>query len=169
MKVHGEGMFESSVEAALLRNGWVVGEPVNYDPELGLDTADLRVVLAATQPDQWERLRTAYGEDPARQFARLVAKEIDSRGALDVLRRGVKDKGIRFRLAYFRPAHTLASGALDEYNANRLAVTRQLRHSAKEPHKSVDLAFFLNGILLPNLRPSYLDATIAWALKKAGA
>ena len=30
-------------------------------------------------------------------------------------------------------------------------------------------AFFLNGIRLPSLRPSYLDAAIAHLLKKAGA
>ncbi|GAA2724043.1 type I restriction endonuclease subunit R [Actinocorallia aurantiaca] len=168
MKVHGEGMFENAVEAALLRHGWAVGEPVNYDPELGLDTADLRVFLAATQPKQWERLRTAYGEDPAGPFARLVAREIDSRGALDVLRQGVKDKGIRFRLAYFRPAHTLAVGALDEYDANRLAVTRQLHYSAKEPGKSVDLAFFVNGIPVASaeLKNPFTGQTVADARRQ---
>ncbi|URN10023.1 DEAD/DEAH box helicase family protein [Actinomadura madurae] len=145
-KVYGERTFEDAVESALIANGWEPGQPGNYDRELGLDTAELAVFLGRTQPKEWERLRGAYGDDPARPFARLVAKEIDARGALDVLRTGVKDKGIRFRLAYFRPAHTLAAGALDDYNANRLTVTRQLHYSAEEPTRSVDLAFFVNGI-----------------------
>ncbi|WP_344905863.1 type I restriction endonuclease subunit R [Actinomadura meridiana] len=148
VKVYGEKTFEDAVESALLAHGWAPGEPVNYNRELALDTAELAVFVGRTQAREWERLRDAYGEDPARPFARLVAKEIDARGALDVLRTGVKDKGIRFRLAHFRPAHTLAARALDDYNANRLTVTRQLHYSAEEPANSVDLAFFVNGVPL---------------------
>ncbi|GGV15741.1 type I restriction endonuclease subunit R [Actinomadura cremea] len=145
-KVYGEKTFEDAVESALLTHGWEPGEPESYDRELALDTAELAVFIGRTQPREWDRLRDAYGEDPTERFTRLVAKEIDARGALDVLRQGVKDRGVRIRLAYFRPAHTLAAGALDEYRANRLTVTRQLRFSAKEPNKSVDLAFFVNGV-----------------------
>ncbi|HEV8651357.1 MAG TPA: type I restriction endonuclease [Actinomycetes bacterium] len=80
------------------------------------------------------------------EFARLVAKEIDDRGALDVLRHGVKDRGVTIKLAYFRPSHTLAQGALDNYKANRLTVMRQLHYSIRDPHKSLDLVLFLNGV-----------------------
>ena len=68
-----------------------------------------------------------------RQFALRVAAEIDSRGVLDVLRQGVKDRGVQIDLAYFRPGHTLAAGALDEYNANVLTVARQLHFSFRDP------------------------------------
>ncbi|WP_395108855.1 type I restriction endonuclease subunit R [Actinomadura sp. SCN-SB] len=146
MKVYREKTFERTVEMALREHGWEPGRRENYDPELGLDVTGLAAFIERTQAKEWERLRAAYGEDPVKPFARLVAREIDKRGALDVLRQGVKDKGIRFRLAYFRPAHTLAAGALDEYNANRLVVTRQLHYSAKDPLNSVDLAFFVNGV-----------------------
>ena len=36
------------------------------------------------------------------------------------------------RLAYFRPAHTLADDALDDYETNRLTVARQLHYSATD-------------------------------------
>ncbi len=81
-----------------------------------------------------------------RQFALRVAAEIDSRGVLDVLRQGVKDRGVQIDLAYFRPGHTLAAGALDEYNANVLGVARQFHFSFRDPSLSVDLAFFVNGL-----------------------
>ena len=81
-----------------------------------------------------------------RQFALRVAAEIDSRGVLDVLRQGVKDRGVQIELAYFRPGHTLAEGALDEYNANVLTVARQLHFSFRDPSQSVDMAFFVNGL-----------------------
>ena len=81
-----------------------------------------------------------------RQFALRVASEIDSRGVLDVLRQGVKDRGVQIDLAYFRPGHTLAEGALDEYNANASRVVRQLHFSFRDPSLSVDMAFFVNGL-----------------------
>ncbi|MET9314204.1 type I restriction endonuclease [Kribbella sp. NPDC003505] len=82
-----------------------------------------------------------------RDLTRVVAKEIDQRGVLDVLRNGIKDRGVRIRLAYFRPAHTVAEDALAEYQQNRLSVTRQLRYGANST-KALDLALFVNGIPL---------------------
>ncbi len=79
-------------------------------------------------------------------MAKRIAAEIDKRGVLDVLRNGVKDRGVTIQLAYFRPGHTLAAGALDEYRANRLTVVRQLHYSTKTPAKSLDLTLFVNGI-----------------------
>ncbi|REE95974.1 type I restriction endonuclease subunit R [Thermomonospora umbrina] len=149
VKVYGEKQFEREVEHALQVSGWEVRQPGradHYDKELALDPHNLATFVKSTQPKAWERLEAAYGADPAGPFVKLVAREIDARGALDVLRQGVKDKGVRVRLAYFRPAHTLAAGALDEYDQNRLVVLHQLRFSAKHPAQSVDLAFFVNGI-----------------------
>lgn len=142
-----EARFEDAIESALLGNGWLAG-PANYSPELGLDTSELESFIKETQPDQVEQLAVAHGGIDAaqRELAKLVASEIDDRGALDVLRHGVKDRGVTIRLAYFRPSHTLAHGALDQYLANRLMIARQFRYSAQDPGKSVDLALFLNGI-----------------------
>ncbi|MBX6390931.1 MAG: DEAD/DEAH box helicase family protein, partial [Frankia sp.] len=81
-----------------------------------------------------------------RQFCQRVAAEVDARGVLDVLRQGVRDRGVQIDLAYFRPGHTLAADALAGYHANVLTVARQLRYSARDPRLSVDLALFVNGL-----------------------
>jgi type I restriction enzyme R subunit len=161
-KAHTEKPFEDVIESALLDSGWQKGVSAHYNRELGLDTSELFPFIGATQPDEWEEVLRRRGArepyDPAknpqpvetatamREFAKLVAREIDGRGALDVLRHGVKDQGVRIRLAYFRPSHTLAADALKEYAANRLTVTRQLRYSAADPTKAPDLTLFLNGV-----------------------
>src|SRR5579863_9099535 len=144
----GEQAFEVRVEDELLRRGWVRGQRT-YSAELGLDTGELFKFVGATQAKAWERLVQLHGGDrntAMRQFALRVASEIDSRGVLDVLRQGVKDRGVQIDLAYFRPGHTLAEGALDEYNANVLSVARQLHFSFRDPGLSVDMAFFVNGL-----------------------
>ncbi|WP_035856974.1 type I restriction endonuclease subunit R [Cryptosporangium arvum] len=150
MKVHGEGAFESAIEQSLLDSGWRPGIPARYDRQLGLDTSELFAFLGDTQNDAWLKLVAYHSKDVVetqRHFAEYLAKQIDERGPLDVLRRGIKDKGIPFRLAYFKPAHSITDDALTLYRANRLTVTRQLRYSARDD-KSLDLALFVNGIPL---------------------
>ena len=104
---HIEARFEEAIESHLLSKGWKSGTPSNYRPSLGLDTAELYTFLGATQSKEWERLVGLHGgaDVAQRKFAERLAKEIDVRGTVDVLRRGVVDLGVRIDLAYFRPAH----------------------------------------------------------------
>ena len=71
----------------------------------------------------------------ARFLARL-SREIARRGALDVLRNGVKDSGCKFRLAYFRPASGLNEELQRLHAANLFAVVRQLRFSEQTSRAS---------------------------------
>jgi type I restriction enzyme, R subunit len=143
----GEYAFEERVEFELLQRGWVRGQGT-FSAELGLDTGEMFRFIGATQVKNWERLIELYGDQPTaqRQFAQRVADEIDGRGVLDVLRQGVRDRGVQIDLAYFKPGHTLAADALAGYEANVLTVARQLRYSVREPHRAVDMAFFVNGL-----------------------
>jgi hypothetical protein len=110
MNPHTEERFDGAIEASLLAHGWQQGQRDGYDRGLGLDTDQLYTFTGATQQDTWDKLASFYGEhaEAQRAFKRRVADEIDKRGALDVLRHGVKDHGQTLRLAYTRPAHTLA-------------------------------------------------------------
>jgi type I restriction enzyme, R subunit len=148
MSVHSEMAFEAGVEAHLLAHGWVQGTASHYRRDLGLDTAVLFEFIGATQPQEWERLLGLHGGADRAQaaFAKRLASEIDSRGTIDVLRRGVDDLGVKIRLAFFRPAHELTPGLRSLYDANRLVVTRQVHHSESNPADSVDLLLSLNGL-----------------------
>ncbi len=143
-----EKVFEAAIATELGNAlGWDKGLSNGYRPDLGLDTGELFTFIGATQKRAFDKLITAYGDLPTaqREFAARVASEIDKRGALDVLRNGVRDRGATIQLCYFRPGHTLAASALDDYNANRLTVVRQLRYSAKTQDE-LDLTLFVNGI-----------------------
>ncbi|WP_262015278.1 type I restriction endonuclease subunit R [Micromonospora sp. Mcm103] len=149
-QVHLELSFETAIAGALLGTGWLRGVASNFDRQLALDTAELFAFVGATQPDDWAKLLAYHGNDPdvaQRHFAQHLARQIDERGPLDVLRRGVKDKGVLFRLAYFKPAHAITDDALTLYRANRLTVTRQLAYSTSN-NNTLDLVLFVNGIPL---------------------
>ena len=166
-----ERAFEEAIECALLRHGpdacaddakavresesadgedpapggYCKRRSEDYDPGLCLIPADVVDFLLATQPKEWQKLRQHYGADVKPRFLGRLAREIGRRGALDVLRNGVKDSGCRFRLAYFRPASGLNEELQRLHAANLFAVVRQLRYNEKG-EQSLDLALFLNGI-----------------------
>ncbi|SBT40667.1 type I restriction endonuclease subunit R [Micromonospora auratinigra] len=148
--VYQERWFEAAIEDALFGSGWLRGATSNFDRQLGFDTAELFAFIGATQPDEWDRLLAYHGNNPdvaQRQFAQRLANQIDERGPLDVLRRGVRDKGVLIRLAYFKPAHAITDDALKLFRANRLTVTRQLAYSSSN-NNTLDLVLFVNGIPL---------------------
>ena len=168
----GERSFEEAIECALLENGpdACAGDAITvretlapygdggaalggyrkrrreeYDRELCLLSRDVVDFILATQPKEWERLRQHYGAEVKERFLARLSREIGRRGALDVLRNGVKDSGCAFRLAFFRPASGLNEALQRLHAANLFAVVRQLRYSEKDA-KSLDLVLFLNGI-----------------------
>ena len=166
-----ERAFEAAIECALLRHGpdacpgdvaavresppaygddpvpggYRKQRPENYDRGLCLIRAEVLDFLLATQPKEWEQLRQHHGAEVKPRFLGRLSREIARRGALDVLRSGVKDSGCKFRLAYFRPASGLNEELQRLHAANLFTVVRQLRFS-EQGDQSLDLALFLNGI-----------------------
>jgi type I restriction enzyme R subunit len=119
--------------------------PEDYDRTLCLLPRDVVDFVLATQPKEWKRLEQHHGAAVREQFLKRLATEIERRGALDVLRNGLKDSGCKFRLAYFRPASGLNEETRRLHAANLFSVVRQLHYSTKN-EKSHDLVLFLNGI-----------------------
>ncbi|MDP2081381.1 MAG: type I restriction endonuclease [Pseudotabrizicola sp.] len=76
-----------------------------------------------------------------------IRKQMDDRGTLEVLRRGVEMIGLRkpIALAQFKPALAMNPDILALYHANRLRVVRQVRYSQANEN-SIDLVLFLNGL-----------------------
>ena len=126
--------------------GYLKRTPEEYDRALCLLLRDVVDFVLATQPKEWEKLTQHHGKDAVReQFLRRLSSEIGSRGALDVLRNGIKDSGCKFRLAFFRPASGLNEETRRLHAANQFSVVRQVRYSTSN-ESCLDLVLFLNGI-----------------------
>src|SRR5439155_18899544 len=117
----------------------------DYDRALCLIPRDVVDFVLATQPKEWRKLTEHHGSAVKERFVRRLASEIERRGALDVLRSGIKDSGVKFQLAYFRPSSGLNAETQRLHAGNLFAVVRQLRYSTKN-EKSLDLVLFLNGV-----------------------
>src|SRR4051794_5245060 len=102
---HKELAFEDLIEKHLVDHGWERGTAYSFDRTLGIDFDELFAFIGATQQKSWDELVERRGslETAQREFRKLLAKRIDESGTLHVLRRGITDLGVDFRLAYFRP------------------------------------------------------------------
>jgi type I restriction enzyme, R subunit len=112
-----------------------------------LDWEILLEFITATQPDTWKALEKQHGTSTvADKFIQRLTREIERRGTLDVLRRGIKDYGCYFQLAYFKPVSTLNPEHQRLYRKNILSVVRQCHYSAVETKDALDIVIFLNGL-----------------------
>ena len=140
-----EQAFESTVESMLLEAGWRAGDRGEWDIDRALFPARAVAFIRDTQPDEWARMAGLHGDDIESLIVAQLARELDTKGALDVLRHGFRFSGRTFRLAYFAPAHGLNPDARARFERNELTVTRQ---APCHPRKgdTLDLVFALNGV-----------------------
>ena len=141
-----EKQFENDIEYSLLTyGGYEKGDPKAFDRVAALDSATLISFVKATQPKSWEKYETIYGTSAEKSFIDRFCKEVRSLGLLSVLRHGFKDRGITFRVVYWKPETSINQTAQAQYESNILHCTRQLHYSLNNEN-SIDIVLFLNGI-----------------------
>jgi len=141
-----EKQFESDIEYSLLTyGGYAKGDGKAFDRTVALDVGTLISFVKATQPKSWEKYETIYGTSCEKSFVERFCKEVRSLGLLSVLRHGFKDRGITFRVVYWKPETSINQTAQAQYERNVLHCTRQLHYSVSNEN-SIDIVLFLNGI-----------------------
>ena len=89
-----------------------------------------------------------HGKQTPEKLLNRIVTQIERRGVLDVLRKGVKDRGCSFDLTYFRPSSGMNPDHQRLHALNRMALIRQLKYSGRNEQKSLDMVLFLNGLPL---------------------
>ncbi|MBF0259038.1 MAG: type I restriction endonuclease subunit R [Desulfamplus sp.] len=144
--IHTEETFEKAIVEDLIENGgYIAGDPNLFDREIALDKTTFIQFLQQSQPDKWEKLHTIHGANTKENLIKRFVKELNLRGALDVIRKGFTDYGVKFQTAFFKPESSLNPDSKKLYDANILTVTRQVKYSLKNEN-SLDLVLGLNGI-----------------------
>ena len=146
MNTATEHAFECHVEETLLRQGgWRRIPNAGWDAERALFPARICAFLEATQPELWAQMRALHAAGLESLLVDALARELDLKGTLHVLRHGFKFYGKIFRMAWFKPAHALNEEVLALYGKNELTITRQAPCHPKK-RDTVDLLFALNGL-----------------------
>ena len=149
MAKHHETSFEDVICDRLGDGGWLhaSGDAASYDRARAMFPADVVDWVKASQPAAWASLSKSHGAAAEAALLDRIRKQLDDRGTLDILRRGVEMIGLKapIQLAQFRPAMAMNPDLVTKYNANRLRVVRQVRYSLANEN-CLDVVLFLNGL-----------------------
>ena len=154
MPAHTESAFENAIEAVLTNSGgYEKRNPRTFDEALALFPEDVAGFLKDSQSTKWEALKAFLGPKTVSTVLDVLAKELELKGTLHILRHGFKCYGKTFRMAYFRPNTAMNPEASANYAGNRLTITRQVAFASamKKPDGKnrgciIDVTLAVNGI-----------------------
>ena len=123
--------------------------------------------IQMTQLAEYQKLERQNDGDTPDKLLNRISREIKNRGVLDVLRKGVRDRGCHFKLTYFLPSSGMNPDHQKLYAQNRFSLIRQLHYSEKNEN-SLDMVLFLNGLPLVTmeLKNSLTGQTVTEAEKQ---
>lgn len=125
--------------------GWLLGDSRDYVRPACVDPKFLRAFLESTQPETAKALDLDNDSPTRRKFYARLEKEVGARGVVDVLRHGLKHEKHSLVLFCGTPSPGNAKAAA-LHAKNRFSVSRQLRYSADETRRALDLCLFINGL-----------------------
>ncbi|MBR2886169.1 MAG: type I restriction endonuclease subunit R [Clostridia bacterium] len=141
-----EKRFEQDIEYYLCNHGgYIKGDPKAFDRKLALDVKTFVSFIKSTQPNAWEKYEKIYGADSEVKIVDRFCRVVKNEGLLKVLRQGFVDRGIKFRVVFYKPETSLNELSLKQYEGNVLHCTCQLHYSLLNEN-SIDIVLFLNGI-----------------------
>ena len=147
MPTYTETDFEDHIEQHLNQSDYRSLQSFHYDKSRCLIHSETLRFIQMTQLQGYQKLEQQYGGDTPDKLLDRVGREIKNRGVLDVLRKGVKDRGCFFNLTYFLPSSGMNPDHQKLYAQNRFSLIRQLKYSERN-EKSLDMVLFLNGLPL---------------------
>lgn len=149
-------------------NGWLPGDPADYEREYAVDLVQLTAFIQASQPKLVEALDLAHDSPTRRKFLSRLQGEISKNGVVQVLRTGVQHgppPGVTLFYATPSPDNP---AAVAHYAQNHFSVSRQLRYSRDETQLALDLCLFVNGLPIATfeLKNSLTKQTVADAVQQ---
>ncbi len=154
MPKHDETAFETAIEHGLTtQGGFTKGDPKDFNETLALFPNDVIAFLKETQPNRWSQLEKLLNDKTEETILTSLAKELEIKGTLHVLRNGFKCYGKTLQMAYFRPNTGMNPEAATLYSKNRLTITRQVSFTSvqKKPDGTnrrciIDVTLSVNGL-----------------------
>jgi type I restriction enzyme R subunit len=137
--------FEEHIEQHLLNSGYHKQLPSDYDKIQCLISEEAIQFIQASQPKEYQKLQKQFGSDTDNKIIQRLSAEISKHGALHVLRKGIKTRGVKIRTTFFKPSSGMNPDAMRLYQLNRFSIVRQLKYSIKNQN-SLDVVLLLNGI-----------------------
>jgi type I restriction enzyme R subunit len=163
-----EAAYERSLCQALVDSGYDKLNPnSDWDVELALCPTVLLDYIRDSQPDEWAKLQGHYGAAVETKVIEEIVRQIKKEGMLAVLRSGIHDRGVHFKVVQFAPPTSLNPEVAKRYARNRMGVMQQVRFDPKT-QQTIDVVLFVNGLPLATveLKNAYTGQTATNAIKQ---
>ncbi len=144
-----EAALETHVKNALVKDGYSIGNPADFDKEFALDGKLFWQFLEATHPKELAKLKDRPNWQ--RLLLERLNKKIKKDSVLAVLKKGLDIDDAHFDLLYRVPYNHLNPAVVANFEANVFSVTRQVHYSESDTFKSVDMVLFVNGLAIATL------------------
>ena len=128
-------------------NNYLLRENTKYDNVVCIDRNLLFQFLETSQPKAVAKLKTYHKELYEQKIIKRLNDQIQAKGIIEVLRKGITDgfTDTRLHLFYDKPVSAYNAGDKALYDANLFSVMRQVYFSPNDK-KSLDMVIFINGI-----------------------
>ena len=147
-KLHTETPFEEYIVSKIAESGdWIVSDNDDgFEPDTALIPSDFIEYLTATSPDKVEKLKKNFGTNWEQVIIQALVKSLDANGTIGTIRNGFQMAGYQtIECSGHFPDDPRLPRLNVLYDNNILRVMRQV-HYQTAGNKSLDLAFFINGI-----------------------
>jgi len=146
MKTASEKAFEAYIENTLyLKNDWQKLDVKRWDKADAIFPGEFIGFIKDSQGELYDSLALLHGAALESKIVAKLMKEIAIKGKLNILRHGFKFDGKTIKTAFFKPAHSLNPEVIENYNHNRLSVTRQVPCNPAGT-QTMDMVFSINGL-----------------------
>ena len=160
--------LESLITNSLTNNGWLPGDPQDYDRAQCVDLVHLSDFLLATQPETAAALSLDTDNPTRRQFLERLKREIGNRGIIDVLTKGHPAPPAPGNplLRNTQPRQLPSPGTLPAEPILGNQTTQVQQRYAKQ--NSLDLALFINGLPIATmeLKNRFTGQTVTHAVEQ---
>lgn len=145
MDTSEKGLEKIIVDYLIDKNGYIAGNPNEYDRGHAIDTVKLKEFLKNTQPKLFEYFKLDDENNQSQKFYDRIQGEIAKHGIIEVLRKGVNAYPHDVELFFGSPSEKNIK-AQQLFEKNIFSVTRQLRYSGSNTQLALDFCIFINGL-----------------------
>ena len=146
--------------------GYLAGNPADFDRRFAIDKTLFWQFLHSTQPAELAKLKNLPN------WEQLVLERLNNKirkdGVVTVLKKGLAINDAHLQLLYKGVYNNLNPNQKTLFEQNIFSITRQVHYSETEPHKSVDMVLFVNGLALATfeLKKPQTRQTVHHAMKQ---
>jgi type I restriction enzyme R subunit len=142
-----KGLEKHITDYLVNENKYVLRESRDFDNATYIDEDLLFQFLESTQSNAVAKLKKHHQELFRQRILKRLNDQIQSKGIIEVLRKGIVDgfTDTKLNLFYDKPVSIYNQTARTLYESNIFSVIRQLKYSPNN-NKSLDLVIFINGL-----------------------